>query len=83
MRKNLKNNRGFIKTIILIIVALVILKFVFGITFKDVTENRLVEDFISILKAIFNLFRDLVMVAMEFLKVLFSKIKALIENINI
>ncbi len=76
-------SRGFIKKIILIVLALVILKFVFNITLRDIINSEVVKDIWQILKYLYELLVDALKVSWKFLVLAFGKAKEFIHSLNI
>ena len=63
-----KKQKGFIKAILLIIVALVILKYVFNVNLSDLINNQIVQDLWSIFKQIFLLLWQAVVLVLSYVK---------------
>lgn len=80
MYKN--NSRGFIKTILLIIVALVLLKYFFNISFSDIIHNQVVQDLWTIIKTLFQTLWQLLLVLLDFLKQLVSTSKDYVQGLK-
>ena len=80
MYRKQRNMKGFIKTIIIIIVALVILQFVFNITIQEIISSKFVKDLISILKSIFELLWDATIIVLDFIKMSFVKLQEFISG---
>lgn len=68
MYRNTSRQRGFIRAIILIIIALALLKYFFNISFYDILHNQVVTDIWSITKSLLTVFWDLLLVLLDFLK---------------
>lgn len=80
----MKNNqqKGFISTIILIIVAIVILKYVFGISPKDIIQSKLATDLWNVIKELFRLLWEAVLITLDFLKLAIEKMKDFVGSLN-
>jgi len=76
------NNRGFIKAIILILVALLVLKFVFHIEIKDILNSKIVLSIWSIIKTVFNMLWAVILIALDFLKAVLTSAKNFLEGLN-
>jgi hypothetical protein len=74
--------RGFIKAIILIIIALVVLKVVFHIDFKDIVNSGIVQSVWSIIKTIFNMLWTAVLLVLDFLKAILNTAKNFLEGLG-
>ncbi len=79
---NRSRKRGFIKAIVLIIVALVLLKYFFGITFYDILHNQVISDIWSIIKSLFGILWNIVVVILDFLKQLVGVAKTSVEGMK-
>lgn len=75
MRRILRRNKGFIKTIILVIVALVLLKYFFNISLNDILQNQIAKDIWAIIKSLFQTLWGLALALIDFLKALISTAK--------
>ena len=82
IRNGLTTRGGFIRIIVVIVLALVILKFVFNVDVKDILESRFIADLISVTKAIFKLIWDAVLIALELLKMIISKANEFIKSLK-
>lgn len=82
IRNSLKTRGGFIRIIVVIVLALIILKFVFNVDVKDILESRFIADLISVIKAIFKLVWDAVLIALELLKMIISKANEFIKSLK-
>ncbi len=76
------SRRGFIKTIVLIIVALILLKYFFGITFYDIIHNQVVSDIWSIIKSLFQTLWQLLLVLLDFLKQLVGVAQSSVNSLK-
>lgn len=74
MNQNNKQ-KGFIKTIILVVVALFALKFFFNISLKDILDSSLFKSIWSIVKSILSLLWQAILFTLDFIKVAIEKIK--------
>ena len=75
--------RGFIKKLILIVLALIILKFVFNITLKDIINSEVVKDIWQIIKYLYELLLDAIKVSWKFFVLALAKTKEFIHSLNI
>lgn len=80
--KNLKNDqRGFITTIILIILALVALKYFFNMNLSDLMKTQIAQDTWSIIKQLFILLWQAILITLDFAKVAIIQIKDFIATL--
>ncbi len=82
MFRNNSRKRGFIKAIVLIIIALILLKYFFNITFYDIIHNKVISDIWSIIKTLFGILWDFVLVILDFLKQLLGVAKSSVESMK-
>ena len=75
MKRIIRRNKGFIKTIILVIVALVLLKYFFNISLNDILQNQITQDIWSIIKSLFQTLWGVVLTIIDFLKSLLGSAK--------
>lgn len=75
-------NRGFIKTIILIVVALLILKYAFNIDLKDIINSKVVTSIWSIIKTIFGLLWTALLLLLDFLKTILTAATNFLNGLN-
>lgn len=80
-KRRRQKNKGFIKTIILIIVALAILKYVFDIDVKDMIESATFQSILEIGKNLLSLMWDAALASIEFLKVAFEFSKNFVREL--
>ena len=81
MIKN-RNNKGFIQAIILIIVALVLLKYFFNISFNDILHSQIAQDLWTILKSLFVTLWQLILIVLDFLKQLVATAKDYVTTLK-
>lgn len=74
--------RGFIKLIVLIIIALIVLKYVFHIDVKDILDSKIVQDIWVILKKIFDLLWDAIMLTLKFIVLILEKTKDFLSGLS-
>ena len=67
--------KGFIRAIIVIVVALVILKYAFGVNLSDIINNQVVQD-------AWNIFKQLLLLLWEAILLCLSYIKSAIPQIQ-
>lgn len=75
------NNKGFVKTIVLIVIALIVLKYTFGINIKDIIDSDIVQGVIAVILTVAKLLWKAVQLSVEFLKVAVLYIKDFIQGI--
>lgn len=75
MKKLIRRNKGFIKTIVLIVIALVLLKYFFDISLNDIISSKIAQDIWSIIKSLFQTLWGLILVVIDFLKALLANAK--------
>ena len=75
MKRIIRRNKGFIKTIILVIIALVLLKYFFNISLNDILQNQITQDIWSIIKSLFQTLWGVVLTIIDFLKSLLGSAK--------
>ncbi len=78
---NQTNQKGFVKTIILIVIALIILKYTFGINLKDIIDSDIVQGIIAVITALLKLLWKAVLFSVDFLKVAITYVKDFIQEI--
>ncbi|MES2223891.1 MAG: hypothetical protein V4469_03085 [Patescibacteria group bacterium] len=84
----LKNNldgrgsRGFIKSIILIIIALALLKYFFGITLRDIASSQVVQDLWAITVSFFKSVWEIILLLLDFLKELIATARDFITGLK-
>ncbi len=78
----MNRNRGFIKAILLVVIALVVLKFVFHIEPKDLIENRLVSSILAVIKTLFNLLWSALLLLLDFIKAVLNSAKVFLDGLN-
>ena len=79
---NRKRQKGFIKMIVLIIIALLVLKYVFHINLKDIIDSKIVKDLWIILKKIFDLLWEAITLTIKFFVLAFGKIKEFLSGLS-
>ncbi len=75
-------SRGFIMYIVLIIIALALLKYFFNISFKDIFTNQVVVDIWVIVKSLFVVLWDTLLLLLDFLKQLLATAKVFVAGLN-
>ena len=75
VNNKINRSRGFIKSVILIIIALVLLKYFFDISFKDILNTQVVRDIWAIIKSLFQTLWKLALMLFDFLKALIANAK--------
>lgn len=74
--------RGFIKAIILIVIALIVLKLVFKIDLNDIVGSKIIQSIWSIIKSIFHLLWTAVLLVLDFLKALLNTAKNFLDGLS-
>ncbi len=67
--------KGFVTTIVLIIIALALLKYVFNITPMDIWKYPITQDIWSIVKELWNLLWQAVLISIGYIKVALDWLK--------
>lgn len=75
-------SRGFIKFIILIIIALALLKYFFGVNLKDIVQNQVVSDIWSIFKSLLKIIWDTILLFLDFVKQLIATAKDFVAGLK-
>lgn len=75
-------SKGFIKAIILIIIALALLKYFFNITLKDIADNEVTQNLWVIAKSFFQALWDIIVLLLQFLKELIQTARDFVANLN-
>lgn len=78
----MNSQRGFIKAIILIVIALIVLKYVFHIDFKDIVESKVVASIWSIIKTILGLLWSALLIVLDFLKTILTSAANFLNGLN-
>ena len=78
----MKRNRGFIKAILIIILALIILKFAFGITLQSILDGKFFQTVVYIIKTFLVMLWDAVLITLDFIKELVVTAKQFVEGLN-
>lgn len=68
--------------IVLIIIALALLKYFFNISFKDIFTNQVVVDIWVIVKSLFVVLWDTLLLLLDFLKQLLATAKVFVAGLN-
>ena len=76
------SNRGFLKAVILVIIALAVLKFAFHIDLKDILDSKIVTSIWSIIKTIFNMLWSAILIGLDFIKAVLTTAKNFIEGLG-
>lgn len=82
MNRNIRTKRGFIQLIILIIIALAVVKFAYGVTLKDILNSQAFQDIWTIIKSIFALIWQAITLFIEFLKQIILTSKEFMNGLN-
>jgi hypothetical protein len=75
-------SKGFVMYIVLIIIALALLKYFFNVSFKDIFTNQVVVDIWVIVKSIFAVLWDTLLLLLDFLKQLLATAKVFVAGLN-
>ena len=82
MNKKIINKKGgFITTIVLIIIALVALKYFFNMNINDLMKTQIAQDAWQIIKQLFDLLWQAILSTIDFIKIAIVKIKDLISTL--
>ncbi|MEI8337851.1 MAG: hypothetical protein WCF92_01740 [bacterium] len=79
--QNKQKQKGFIKAIIVIIIALVVLKYAFGMNLSDILNNQVVQDAWNIVKQLFGLLLQAIIIALNYIKSAIPQIQQAINSI--
>ncbi len=82
MNMDHRREKGFIKSIILIIIALALLKYFFNITLKDIADNEVTQNLWIIAKSFFQALWDIIVLLLQFLKELIQTARDFVANLN-
>lgn len=74
--------RGFVRAVVIVVVALVILKYFFDVSPSDIIYSEIAQDLWSILKSVCLTLWDLLLVALEYLKDLLKVAKTSVESLK-
>lgn len=77
-----ERDRGFLKTVILIIIALVLLKYFFGLSVRDLWESEVTQNIWQIIKSLFSVLWDILILLLNFLKELISTASVFIADLK-
>jgi hypothetical protein len=77
-----RRDGGIVKFVVLIIIALALLKYFFNISVKDIFDNQMVQDILSILKSLLRVFWDTLLLLLDFLKQLLATAKVFVGGLN-
>jgi len=75
-----KRQKGFVGIIVIIVVALVALKYYFKVDLDTILNNPIVGEIWSIIKQVFSLIWKLITIILDFLQFIVSKIKGLFSK---
>lgn len=75
-------SRGFIKFVILVIIALALLKYFFNLSFKDIVDNDVVRDIWTIFKSLLKIIWDTLLLLLDFLKELIATAKEFVAGLK-
>lgn len=73
--------KGFIRAIIVIVVALVILKYAFGVNLSDIINNQVVQDAWNILKQILLLLWQAILLCLSYIKSAIPQIQQTLNSV--
>ncbi len=74
--------KGIIQLIILIIIALVILKYGFNISFNDIIHSQVVQELWSIVKQIFSLLWQVIMLCIGYIQSFLPKAQQYLNTLK-
>ena len=75
------NQQGFIKAIILIVVALLVLKYAFGMNLSDILNSQIAQDIWNIIKQIFSLFIEAIKISINYIKSSLPEIQKFLNSV--
>ena len=75
------NQQGFIKVIILIVVALLVLKYAFGMNLSDILNSQIAQDTWNIIKQIFSLFLEAMKISINYIKNALPEIQKFLNSV--
>lgn len=73
--------KGFIQAIILIIIALVVLKYAFGMDLKDIFNTQIAKDIFGIIKQILLLLWQAISIALDYIKSIIPQIQQFLNSV--
>lgn len=79
---NSQGSKGFIKAIILIIIALALLKYFFGITLHDIANSEVAQDLWAITVSFFKSVWEIILLLLDFLKELIATARDFITGLK-
>ena len=74
--------RGFIKMIVIIVVALILLKYFFNISLNDILHSQIITDIWSLIKQVFSLFWQIILMVLDLLKQILGIAKTSVESLK-
>ena len=78
----MKNKQtGFIRAIIVIVVALVILKYAFGVNLSDIINNQVVQDAWNIFKQLLELLWQAIILSLNYVKSAIPQIQSALNSV--
>jgi hypothetical protein len=77
-----RRDRGVIKFIVLVVIALALLKYFFNISVKDIFDNPVVQDILIIIKSLLRVFWDTLLLLLDFIKQLLATAKVFVAGLN-
>lgn len=78
----MNSQKGFIKTIVLIVIALIVLKYAFDVDFKDIIESKVVQSLWSIIKTIVGLLWTALLILLDFIKTILTAATNFLSSLN-
>ena len=73
--------KGFIRAIIVIVVALVILKYAFGVNLSDIINNQVVQDAWNIFKQLLLLLWQAILLCLSYIKSAIPQIQQTLNSV--
>ncbi|MFA6463811.1 MAG: hypothetical protein WCV55_02295 [Candidatus Paceibacterota bacterium] len=80
--KNKQKQKGFIKAILLIIVALVVLKYAFGVNLSDIINNQVVQDAWNIVKQLLGLLWQAIIISINYIKSAIPQMQQFLNSVQ-
>jgi hypothetical protein len=71
--------RGFVGVITIIVIALIALKYYFNLDLKTLAQNKIIQDLWSLIKQIGLLLWQVIVIILDFIRIIFDKLKNLIS----
>ncbi len=76
-----KKQKGFIRAILLVIIALVILKYAFGVNLNDIVNNQVVQDSWNIFKQLLELLWQAIILSLNYVKSAMPQVQQALNSV--